>query len=680
MLFLWCQSAPAALLNFKDVEIRQIIESVGELTGKNFLIDNRVRGKVTLISTVETPDEMVYDVMLSVMRMYGFRAVEGPGDVTRIVPANVAPRYSPLRTPDDLVTKIIHIKNLNAASVPAIIQPLMTSAAKLTVHKESNSIIVVESLSSLERVEAILARFDTPSIGSYEIIDLQYMKAQDVVNLIGRARNNHVKHLVTIVADTKFQRVILTGEAQFRLPLRALIAELDQPPTVHKGQEGLIQIVHLNYANAEEMETVLKGLLTAQFLDLAESGSAIVKGGTKPKPAPKPAVVQTTDAKKEASRVATGGDKRYTIQAAPATNSLIIGGASSVVIAIRNVITELDVPVPQVLIEAIIVEITLDKSAALQSQLTSAKRDSGRIFRGPFGTRSDTSPVTSLEGLFAAFSATGPSGQLFGGIRANGGNLSIGLLVTALQTDTTSNVLSMPSILTLNNKKAIVKVGGERSFQTGTTTNDSGTTGSFERRPVATELEVTPQITKGDAIRMEIKQKIKRVNTAALVRPSIGVAGNENTVPTLDREIETNVIVNNRDVVVLGGMTSDEATTNRSKIPLLGDIPLIGFLFRGKNDGKKKLTLMVFIRPTIFRTPEAAGNDSRSRYIELRFEQLKQINVADSMFDEKSKVALPRLQPKSAQQNKRMRKVKMQKEKSRTQKRRVKRTQKSPTR
>ncbi len=640
LLLLLQHTAQAALLNFRDVEIRQLIESVAELTGKNFLVDPRVKGKFTLIATTQVPDDQVYDVMLSVFRMHGLRAVEGPGGLTRIVPANIAGRYSTLDESEGLVTKIIPIKHLNAGGVLPMVRPLMTSQAQVTIHKETNSLIVVETLSNIERVEEILRDFDKESVGSYEIVDLDYMTAKDMVNVINRARNKQIKHLADVVADTKFDRLILTGEPRFRLPLRALIAELDAPPRVRKGKAGLVRIIHLNYANAEEMKTVLKGLLTKQFLELADFGADTADTT----PAPKKKVVKAPkkpadkkDAKEPAPAAAPSPitNKSYTIQSDVATNSLIVSGATNIVQAIVDVVRELDTPRPQVLIEAIIAEITLNRAADLQTRLVGQKTPRGAEEPVTFSGGAVTG-ITSLEGLFAAFNFIGgPSAQYFAGGRFNGGDLTIGLLINALRTDATANILSTPSILTLNNETAKLVVGSGRPFVERSELI-AGTTeyrDFFKREDLTLEFEVTPQITKGDAVRLKVKQTDKRADEAALADSGGGEVRNF-LLPTLNREIETDVIVNDRDVIILGGMTRDERADSKSEIPLLADIPVVGHLFRGRAGSERKLNLMVFVRPTIFRTPEAAADTSGDRYVALRWEQLQQLQRVDSLIDQ----------------------------------------------
>ncbi len=629
-LALWWQPlvVEAATLNFRDVDIRQIIESVSELTGRNFLIDQRVKGKVTIVAASEVPDDAVYDVLLTVLAMHGFRTVDAGNGLTRVVPANAAARFSPLDLPEGLTTEIIKINHLNAAGVVPMVRPLMTGEAQVTVHKETNSIIVTELQANLTRIKDIIEVLDRKTLGEYEIIELKRTKANDLVNLVQRARSQQTKHLAEVIADPRTNRVILVGAPELRLPLRAMIAELDTLPDTEDAGRGVVRVLHLNYADAEEMKEILKGLLTKQFLDLAQEGADVSDSGDQKeddKKDDKKEDKKDDDKKEEDKKDDKDDDKRYTVQADPATNVLIISGPSNIVQAIESVVKELDVPRPQVFIEAIIAEITLNKTADVQTRLSGGK--DGEPFPG-------SSAITSLEGLFTAFDFTraSPAAGTFLGGKID--NVTIGLFVQALRTDENTNILSTPSVMTLNNERAVITIGTQRTFDTGAVLiAGQGGSGAdrLERRDVDTVLEVTPQITKGDVVRLEIKQSVNRVQ-----------AGQENsqTPNTFKREIETDVVVNDKEVVILGGLLEERRTDERDRVPLLSDIPVIGWLFKGRSSDRDKTNLMVFIRPTIFREPDAANEEAVNRYVQLRLDQLENLETVDSLLAEEERTML----------------------------------------
>ena len=626
----------AATINFRDVEIRQFIESMSELTGKNFLMDSRVRGKATIIASSEVPDDALYDIMLSVLAMHGFRAVDTANGLTTIVPANLAPRYSPLDVESTLQTEIIPIRHLDVGAIIPIIRPLMTGEAQVVPFKRLNSLIVTELKTNIERIKEIIRAIDKKALEDYEIIELKHLKADDIARVIEKARNPDTKQLAKIVTDAKNDRIILTGQPQHRLPLRALIAELDTRPTT-SDQRGIVRVIPLNYANAEDMKSVLKGLLTKQFLELASDGD-LIDDGTQ-----KTAAKKADDKKDDQKDDQTDDDKQatkksealsgsgYTVQSDPDTNVLIVSGAANLVQAIVDVVERLDVPRPQVLIEAIIAELTLNRSAELSTQLSGGKTrpDPNRTRNQPNRVIQTPIPgggsITDLRGLFAAFDLIGDTKtfNVYAGGRS--GDLSLGLLIQALNTDENTNILATPSVMTLNNEKALIKVGTERSINTAVDFRE-GTDNlrrSFERLKADTEFEVTPQITKGDAVSLEIKQKVRRVQQES-DRPI-----------TDDREIQTRVVVDDGKIVILGGLVEERRGEVESRVPLLSSIPIVGNLFKSRNSSNDKTNIMVFIRPTIFRTTADASKAAANRYVQLRLEQLEHLKKTDTLLDDK---------------------------------------------
>ena len=621
----------AATINFRDVEIRQFIESMSELTGRNFLMDARVRGKTTIIASSEVPDDALYDIMLTVLAMHGFRAVDVANGLTSIVPANLAPRYSPLDVASSLQTEIIPIRHLDVGAVIPIIRPLMTGEAQVVPFKRLNSLIVTELKTNIERIKEIIKAVDRKSLDDYEIIELKHLKADDIARVIEKARNPALKQLAKIVTDQKNDRIILTGEPQDRLPLRVLIAELDTRPTT-SDQRGVVRVIPLSYANADDMKSILKGLLTKQFLELASEGDIMddrqtTKADDK-KDDDKKDDDKKDDDKKDDKKGETLSGSGYTVQSDSATNVLIVSGAANLVQAIADVVERLDVPRPQVLIEAIIAEITLERTAQLDIQL------------GRSGLPASQGGVIDLPGLFAGFNFTRGTGSLFAGGSIDYNDYSIGLLIQALDTDDDTDIIATPSVMTLNNEKAVIKIGTEQSIETGIIDADSGRSRTtFERFNANTELEVTPQITKGDAVNLKIKQKVKRVTG------STRLSGDRTAPETSDREIQTHVVVDDGKIVVLGGLVEETRDEDKSQVPLLSSLPILGNLFKGQRSQNRKLNLMVFIRPTIFRTTEEAYQEASNRYVQLRLEQLEHLKRTDTLLDDDIEtMLLPRLE------------------------------------
>ena len=636
-------------LNFRDTEVRQIIESVGELTGRNFMVDPRVRGKVTIIANQPIPEEALYDVMLSILRMNGFRAVEGEY-VTRILPAGIASRYTPtfLEGPpygsvEELVSTIIPLQHINAASVLPLVKPLMTSEAQTLLHKETNSILVTEIASNLQRVMRIIGKVDVADIGDYEIIPLDFTQANDIVGLVQRASNKNLRHLVQMVADKQSNRIIMTGPAKMRIRLRALIAELDSE--TGSSASGRIKVIRLYYARAEDVEKIIKGLFSSsEFIKtLAGAGGEIVttlreqpvprRTRSKAQDTPPADDAPPADADGETRVVETrqnvaSGRRNYVIEVDKALNALIVGGPPKVIEAVESVVRQIDVPRPQVLIEAIFADVSETRAFTLSSQLTGGKQ--GAVVPGGNIITTGGETPQLIQFLGAAFGGAG-SNFSFGGQASIGGN-AINLLIQALRTDDDSRVLSTPSILTLNNEEASIDVSDVLSVDAGTVLSEGGSTTDIERQEFGTELRVTPQITEGDAVRLDIKYKTEDI---------VGVRSQ--TPQSKKREIETTVLVNDGDILVLGGLSSESATETQRRVPLLSRIPLLGHLFRDRSSSRNRTTLMVFIRPTILRSAEAGGEESRQRYAELRLEQLLDAQGAETLLPDEGQMILPEL-------------------------------------
>ena len=627
------------MLNFRNVEIRQIIESVGELTGKNFLIDPRVRGKVTIIANEEVPEDALYDVMLSILRMHGFRAVEGE-NLTRILPGNIASRYrpefldgSPSGESEKLVTTILQIRHLSAASIVSMIKPLMSAQAQVLVHKETNSLLVTEINSNLARVTRIISKIDVEDLSDFEIIQLDYANAKDIVGLVQRSSNKNLRHLMQVVADQNGNRVILTGPRKVRRSLRALIAELDSETSTDVS--GRIKVIKLHYARVDDVIKIVKGLLSsAEFIKTLggegeyDTEQPVATKKTSDKKGDKKKEEKKKEEKKKEEKKKATTKRNYVIQADTALNALIVGGPPQVIAAVERVVREIDVPRPQVLIEAIFADTTETKKLEIESQFMGGKPTvSGRDLPGP-----------ESPGVGAAFSE---DGVFSGTVRANlliDGNV-LSWILTVLNTDDDSRVLSTPSILTLNNEEAMIDVSDVVSIQTGQTrTQGAGpvSTMDFARQAFGTTLKVKPQITEGDAVRLDIEYKTEDV---------LGTSTTAGRDPdSRKREIKTTVLVNDGDVLVLGGLANKQATENESKVPLLSSIPIVGHLFRSRNSVRNKTTLMVFIRPTILRNADEGSELSSDRYAELRLEQLMDARSADTLLPSEDPMVLPGLQ------------------------------------
>ena len=593
------------VLNYRNVDIRLFVESISELSGKSFLIDPRVGGKVTIIGNATVPQEEIYDVMLSIFTMYGLRAVPGEYDITRIVPGKIAPRYSPLGGRADLITEIIPVMYLQAPSMVPLIKPFMTPEAQIIPHKPTNQLIITEVRTNMEYAKQIMSRIDVPDVGEFEIIDLDNMKAKDMVGLINRAGNKHMKGLVQLVADNKNERIIMTGPRNARLPLRALVVEIDSSRNVVDPVSSL-RVIPLEYAKVTDVEKIVKGVLSASnFLRIYGGEGAYIEGG----PAitvieePSEAAAEGGQQQEEQQKIDTRIDqtkRNFTIQSDRATNSLIVGGPDHILTLVTSLVKSLDVARPQVLIEAIITELSANQTEKLGVEISNA----GGLTFGP----------DNFRGLVGAF--TGGNSFRGGYIKKEGDN-PFHVLVEAIETDENTRILATPSVVTLNNEKATINIAEEISvlesdFDTAAVNNRR----NYRRTEFGKKLTVTPQVTANDNVRLDIDQKIS------------DVVGGEATLPrSSKKELTTNVVVKDGSILVLGGLTETRQDENLGRIPLLANIPLLGFLFRSTSDDSKKTNLMIFIKPTIIKTPVDANEITEEQYASLRLEQIRQLQL-----------------------------------------------------
>ncbi|WP_201343999.1 type II secretion system secretin GspD [Thiohalobacter sp. COW1] len=593
----WSQTVT---LNLKDADISALIGTVAEVTGKNFIVDPRVKGQVTVISSRPMDTREVYQVFLSILKVHGFAAVPS-GEVIKIVPDVNAkqegiPTVSDERPGqgDEMVTRVVQVQNVTAAQLVPILRPLVPQQGHLAAYPSTNVLIISDRADNVERMVDIIRRIDRESEGEVEVVRLEHASAAEVVRILNSMRQGQPGQAPdqgrggsTLAADERTNSILLGGERAERLRLRAIIAHLDTP--LERG--GNTHVVYLKYAKAEDLVEVLTGVST----QIEEEQ----KGG----------------GQQAAQRAGTN------IQADQASNALVITAPPDVFRSLQAVIRQLDIRRAQVLVEAVIAEINADKAAELGVQWRAAPNSSEAGAIG--GTNFDiTTPINTVaQNPLAA--GNGLSIGYFEGTTDFLGTeiLNLGALIKALGSDSESNILSTPTLVTLDNEEAEIVVAQNVPFITGQFTNTGATSGAtnpfqtIERQDVGLTLRVTPQINEGDAIKLEIEQESSSVAETA-------VSGASDIV-TNKRSIKTSVMVADRQVVVLGGLISDELSESVQKIPLLGDIPLLGNLFKAQSTKKTKQNLMVFLRPVILRDAATENAVSAGKYNFMRAKQLE---------------------------------------------------------
>ena len=586
-------SAGEVTLNFRDTEIRDLIHVISEVTGKTFVVDPRVRAKITVVSSKPMNSNQVYQVFLSILSVHGFTAVPS-GAVIKIIPENLARSQN---TPvllnnetakgEEIVTQIVEIKHVSARQLVPLLRPLINQQGHLVAHPENNTIIISDHASNVRRLLKIIHRIDKPQDNAVEVIILEQASAAEVVQTLARLdKKTKVKNTPNIIADERTNSLIISGDKATRLRLRSLIAHLDTPIK----KTGKTQVISLRYAQAKDLVKVLKGVSESLVFNNQAKNKKKIK---------------------------------VNIQADETSNSLIITAPAAIQENLEKVIRKLDVRRAQVLVEAIIAEISTDTAQKLGVQWALYGVDGTT----PFGLSNfDNAGTTAVElGTAAASGGTSlPSvgaGAFFGLGRFNSNILNFGVLIQALASDTNSNVLSTPSLLTLDNHEAEIVVGQNVPFVTGQYSSTGGTSNvanpfqTIQREDIGIKLKVKPQINDGNAVLLEIEQEVSSISRSSQTASDL---------VTNKRSIKTTVIVEDGSMVVLGGLIDEDLQQTKQKVPLLGDLPIVGGLFRSQSTQKVKRNLMIFLHPIIIRTSATQKSISRKKYSAMRIKQLEQ--------------------------------------------------------
>jgi general secretion pathway protein D len=588
--------------NYKDADIRQIIEAVSDVTGRNFIVDPRVKAQVTMLSSTPMSADAFYETFLSILDVYGFVAVQS-GNVVKILPdANArqipgAETYAGEASNDDIVTQVVEVQNIAAAQLVPILRPLIPQYGHLAAHPPSNMLIISDRAANVRRLLRIIGRIDQAGDEDIEVVPLEHATAGDVVRVLtslSQAQRSEGAGQIGLVADDRTNSVLISGEKNQRLKMRTLIAHLDTP--LEDG--GNTRVRYLRYANAEELSTKLQSQFTGAGAG-GQSGQAGTQGG--------------------GLAGAAGGPIQ--IWSDELTNAMVVTAPPKAMRAIMAVVDKLDIRRAQVLVEAIIVEITADKSAELGVEwAVDGSQDNNAI-----GIQNFPSSGVNLLGLAGAAAGGGEdAGNALAGI-GSGITLGVGrisengtsfvALLRALQGDADTNIISTPTIVTMDNEEASIEVGQEVPFLTGQFTNTGANTGAvnpfqtINRESVGTKLEITPQISEGESIVLKINQEISSI--------AQGATGAVDLV-TQERKISTSVIVENGGILVLGGLIDDTIRESDQRVPVLGSIPVLGNLFRSRSTNTVKANLMVFIRTSILRNPEQTHMATEEKYNFMR--------------------------------------------------------------
>ena len=600
--------------SFKDAEIGQVIEAVAAATGKTIIPDPRVRAQVTMLSQTPMTPDAFYEAFLALLSVHQFVAVES-GGIIKIVPDANARQMPNIDLPsrvksgsDELITQVIAVHNVNAAQLVPVLRPLMPQAAHMAAYPNGNILILSDRASNVSRVMRIIERIDQEGDNEVDIINLQHASAAEVVRVVNTffaqqsAQEGGGSGPSRVIADDRSNSVLVGGEKSLRLRIKALVAHLDTP--LESG--GDTQVVYLQFADAEKIAAKLKEQISATV--------AITSGGAPPAGGGAP------------SSVGASADRSTTIWAEPETNALVITAPVKVMRSLRSIVDKLDIRRMQVLVEAIIVDVNVNKNAELGvNWAVWSDDDDTRIpvgtFQQPIGGVNLASLAQSIDNPGGAGNPLLGTGTTFGIGRIAATGVNFAAMLRAIQGDSNTNIIATPSTVTMDNQEAELKVAQEVPFVTGSYTNtgnsdNNGNVNPFttvQRQEVGTILKITPQVNEGGAL---VQLKIE-LESSSLT----GDSGDANSLITNKRTVSTNVLIEDGGIVVLGGLIQDSDIRGEQRVPYLGRIPVLGALFKTRSRQADKTNLMVFIRPKILRDGFATAIETNAKYNYIREEQ-----------------------------------------------------------
>ena len=618
-------------VNFKDTDIQELIRFVAKASNRTIIVDPKVKGKVQVISANPVNAEELYALFLSILEIHGFAAVDS-GDITRIIPSKDA-RAAPvpvirdqesLSTSSEIVTQVIQLENISAQKLIPVLRPLVPQQGHMAAYGPSNAIIISDTRANINRIRQVIESIDLSAIEKTDIISLEYASAEEIVSMLQQlqktetAKGQSDAKKLTLVADKRTNSILVAGDELERQRLKSLITHLDTP----LAQSGNVKVIYLKYADATELSVVLSKV--AQNMERMSENN-------------------------DKTRLVGKGEA--TIEADDGTNSLIVTAEADTMQSLLAVVAKLDIRRAQVQVEVIIVEMTDNDGRDLgvewlfinDSGGYGASNNSGlgsTIAGAAFETNNNGSSVDARGGIAEAIG--GAAGQVLGIGRLDD-DLSFNVVVNALQQNSKANILSTPSLLTLDNEEASFVVGQSIPFVTGSYTatgssssNPDNPFQTVERENVGITLRVTPQINEGDSLILAISQEVSNV---------IGTSTILNSNPiTSERKIETTILADNGQTIVLGGLIEDNITESIQKVPILGDIPFLGRLFRSTSTSVGKKNLLIFLRPTIVRDKRQMDSVTAGKYRLIREQQLREIDEGVNLIDDRTLPLLPEWQ------------------------------------
>ncbi|WP_223670685.1 type II secretion system secretin GspD [Kangiella shandongensis] len=647
----------AERLNVRDADIREVVETVARITGKTMIVDPRVKGlKVTIISNNDFSKEEIYNQFVSTLQIHGFQAIENNGVIKIVQDQKARYEASPVNVKnpqsygDRAITQVIPVQNVDAQQIMNVLRPLVSpQSGHLFAVQGTNTLILHDSASNVERITKIIERTDKANDEEIEVIPLKHASASEIVRILEsldragqQERVNQVK-APRYVADERTNSILLSAGQRQRVRLRALIHSLDR----QLDSTGNTKTVFLKYAKAEQVAEVLQGVGEIKKKEEAANSGRGGAGGAASGPGAKKAL--------------------YSVQSHEETNSLILTAPPDIMREFEAVVRSLDIRRKQVHVEAIIVEISDTKAKELGIQWLFSPSGSGtqpagiinfdntgtsigQVAGGAIAARGqeeevftrdpETGAITGTETITTGGDNGAALAEVLGGLQGAGlgiarmsqTGVSWAAFIKALEGVTDSNTLARPSVTTLDNVEAIFKAGQEIPIITGSTLGDGNSNPfqSVDRKDVGVMLKITPQINEGNYVRLDIEQEVSSLAGTTAV-----------DVVTNKREVKTSVLVPDGGLVVLGGLIDDDIQESSQKVPLLGDIPIIGHAFKSQRTQKIKRNLMVFIHPRVLKDDRDLREISSAKYSYMRAQQIEQANRGISLMPSAESPIMP---------------------------------------
>ena len=587
LLALLVSSLNAETINLRDADIRAFASDMAKISNKTIVLDPRVKGTVTVVSNQDLDSGEAYAVFLSVLRVSGYSAIENNGIVKVVPESNARQDFSTNRENiDSLLTEVIRLKQANAKTIAPLIKPLINKQGHIAAYEPTNSLIIADYIGNVSRIKKLLYDLDKDPADTFELVSLDNTSANEIARILGSTfgRKEQGKNF-SVIAIERSNSILLRGQSGIIEQVKEVIARLDSSAI----SDSNLKVIYLKYAQAEDIKEILDEVAETLEDEINSSDSS----------------------KKKSTTISFHSD----------TNALVISAQPDILKSLEGVIAQLDIRRAQVLVEALIVEISDKLAQDLGVQfLFAGDGDKSPVASQRFGSPSpdliatvgaevmeDSTSSGSMR-TRASSSLLGMEGLAAGVARYKADGKSFAVILNLIGKDADSNVLSTPSIMTMDNEEASIVVGQEIPITTGETLSATNNNPfrSIQRQEVGIKLTVKPQINEGNAVRMHIDQEVSSI---------FGPIGEMSTdLITNTRRIQTTVLVEDGETIVLGGLIDDDVQESVKKVPLLGDIPLLGRIFQSSSTSRTKRNLMVFLRPTIVRDVEAIRTITNRKY------------------------------------------------------------------